>query len=77
MKSEVNSNIKLILVWLFIQLILLSVSLQLWNWVMPSIGVPKINLLQMSAIYCLYKLFCYDWVNQYNLNSKTQSGNEK
>lgn len=79
MKLTPKEIITTLIGWTFVQGVLLLGSLLLWNWVMPSINIPKINFLQITILYCLYKLFCFDWIKQYNdqnLNSKSDKNNE-
>lgn len=76
MKLKLKDIISTLIGWSIIQGVILSGSMILWNWVMPSVNVPKINFLQIIILYILYKLFCYDWVEQYNKNSKSHLNKE-
>lgn len=62
--------------WAIVQGVILAGSMLLWNFVMPSLNIPKINFLQITILYVLYKLFCYDWVEQYSKNANSQANKE-
>jgi len=76
MKLKLKDIISTLIGWSIIQGVILSGSMILWNIVMPSVNVPKINFLQITILYVLYKLFCYDWVEQYSKNANSQANKE-
>lgn len=79
MKLTPKEIISVLIGWTIVQAVILTGSLILFNLVMPSLNVPKINFLQIVILYILYKLFSFDWIKQYNdqnLNSKSDKNNE-
>lgn len=66
MKLTPKEIITTLIAWTIVQAVILSVSLILWNLVMPSLNVAPINFLQITLIYVLYKVFTFDWIAQYN-----------
>lgn len=61
-----KDNLRAILGWFIIQTAILTISMFCWNIVMPSLGINKINFLQIMLMYVFYKIFTFDWVKYYN-----------
>ena len=66
-----------IIVWGVVQLLILLMSMILWNWVLPSIGVPRINFLQIALLYALIKILNFDWIKQFYQSSKLKQKNNE
>jgi hypothetical protein len=68
MKPDLKNIIAGVIGLLFVQVVILSAAQILWNWVMPSINIPKVNFLQITMIYVLIKLLMFDWPKAYSEN---------
>jgi hypothetical protein len=66
-----------IIVWGVVQLLILLMSMLLWNWVLPSIGVQRINFLQIALLYALVKLLNFNWVKEIYESSKLKQKNNE
>jgi hypothetical protein len=66
-----------IIVWGVVQLLILLMSMILWNWVLSSIGVPRINFLQIALLYALIKILNFDWIKQFYESSKLKQKNNE
>jgi hypothetical protein len=67
MKSK--QFIGVLIAWIALQLLILAAAMILWNFVMPSISVPKVNLLQIILLYALFNLFRFNWIKSFTDNN--------
>jgi hypothetical protein len=72
-----KQSIVTIIVWSAVQLLILLMALFLWNLVLPSIGLPRINFLQITLLYALIKILNFDWIKQFYESSKLKQKNNE
>jgi hypothetical protein len=72
-----KQSIITIIVWSAVQLLILLMALFLWNFVLPSIGVHRINFLQIALLYALIKILNFDWIKQFYESSKLKQKNNE
>jgi hypothetical protein len=70
-----KQSIITIIVWSAVQLLILLMAMLLWNWVLPSIGVQRIDFFQIALLYALIKILNFDWIKQFYESSKSRQKN--
>lgn len=49
-------------IWFLVGAVVMTALTGLWNWVMPELGVPRLNVLQFTALFVIVQSLTIDLV---------------